>query len=217
MCIRTCIYARFQLEPICVKSVKRLNITFIRRDKQESATCCGKTQSALGANSNTIDFKEIRICCPLLYLYSSQYSRIKEKRFPLARSSQQLKKNRPVYLEHVCIFIPVSFRETIGQVDARDGICALRGTPAECILRVADVKRLKSPERHAYQIPRDVYSVVMMVVSPKFLRQNSSFPTHVQLILIKLLAQFLLLHEQVTKCLLGARRSRDVFFFSFFQ
>jgi len=48
----------------------------------------------------------------------------------------------------------LSRNEATGQVDARDGICALRGTPAECILRVADVKRLKGSETRPTRVSR---------------------------------------------------------------
>lgn len=89
----------------------------------------------------------------LLYLHSRfDWIKDKEKKTNVSRRriEQQFKRNRPPASNiRACPRVrpgQLSRNEATRQVDARDGICALRGTPAECILRVADVKRLKGSE-----------------------------------------------------------------------
>jgi len=146
-----------------------------RHDRRENATCRGNTRNQHSKASDAIDFRGIRrICCALSY-HHSHVDRIKDKRekknVSRRRIEQQLKRNRPpasnIRARPRARPGQLSRNEATGQVDARDGICASRGTPAECILRVADVKRLKGPET------RPTCSVTS-ITSSKFLRGEAS-------------------------------------------
>lgn len=107
--------------------------------------------------------------------------RRKKKHFPSAdRAAVKGIIRSPRILEHVRVLVPVSFRENeaTGQVDARDGICTL-GTPAECILRVADVKWLKGSETRlvVYQNVHSVLHLPHPNFSKDFVQRKLSLST----------------------------------------
>lgn len=99
-------------------------------------------------------------CCIFIPILWSNKRKKKKKTFSVGRSNCGKRNRPPASNTRTCPRArlgQLSRNEATGQVDARDGICTL-GTPAECILCVADVKRLKGSETSLVYL--DAHSVL---------------------------------------------------------
>lgn len=149
----------------------------VRYNRQESATCCGKTQSALERDRFQRNMTYLLRAVVSSFPFWLNKRQEKKENVPRRRIEQQFKRNRPPALNirarPRARLGQLSRNEATGQVDARDGICALRGTPAECILRVADVKWLKGLETRPTCASRRLFYAGVIRISPRTLYEEN--------------------------------------------